>query len=365
MVTSKMYRPLTGLTSLRGIAALLILVFHTHGILGLKLPDELLFVKNYFGLGVPIFFVISAFSLYLSTTRRISTENWIKAFYIRRFMRVAPLFYFMCLVYIIYIPLRFGVFIDWKDIVLNITFMYNLFPGKHESIVWAGWTLGVEMLFYIVLPVIMLKIRSIHATLLLLIISLIVSNYLFGYISDNVNVPGYSYMSFAGSFSIFIYGILTYKIYEYLKGKSERYKHVFSFSCYFLIAALTCVFVVFYKPFSEVFYNRSYYWGVVFMLLILTQCLKPTALLDNVVFRKCGDLSFSIYLVHPLVIYNLAPVYKYVYSVQSFHAGFAFLVCCVITFGFVYPLSIILNRFIESKGVHMSESYLRNKLCAV
>ncbi|MCG9555982.1 acyltransferase family protein [Vibrio kanaloae] len=360
-----MYRPLTGLTSLRGIAALLILVFHTHGILGLKLPDELLFVKNYFGLGVPIFFVISAFSLYLSTTRRIGTENWIKAFYVRRFMRVAPLFYFMCLVYIIYIPLRFGVFIDWKDVLLNITFMYNLFPGKHESIVWAGWTLGVEMLFYIVLPVIMLKIKSIRGTLLLLMISLIVSNYLFGYISDNINVPGYSYMSFAGSFAIFIYGILTYRIYEYSKGKSERYKNVFSVVCYFLLAALIYVCVVFYKPFSEIFYNRSYYWGVVFMLLILTQCLRPIALLDNVVFRRCGDLSFSIYLVHPLVIYNLAPIYNYVYSVESFYSGFSFLICCVITFGFVYPLSIILNRFIESNGVYMSESYLRNKLCAV
>lgn len=360
-----MNKPLFGLTSLRGIAALMILVFHTHGIPGLKLPEEFLFVKSYFGLGVPIFFVISAFSLYLSTTKRIGSSHWIKAFYIRRFMRVAPLFYFMCLVYILYIPLKFGVFINWKDIIINITFLYNFFPGKHESIVWAGWTLGVEMLFYVLLPIIMLKVRTFIGTTLLLMVSVIVSNYFFGYISKAIDIPGYAYMSFVGSFAIFIYGIVTYKIYVYLKDMNEKYRNIYSVICYFLLVVMTFICVTFYKPFSEIFYNRSYYWGIVFMLLILTQCLKPTPILDNALFRRCGELSFSIYLVHPIVIYNLSPIYIYIYSIRKFDDGLSFVLCCLITLGVVYPLSVVLNKFIESKGVHVAESYLRKKLCAI
>ena len=342
----------------------MILVFHTHGILGLKLPEEFLFVKNYFGLGVPIFFVISAFSLYLSTTRRIGTQNWIKAFYIRRFMRVAPLFYFMCLVYILYVPLRFGVFINWENIILNITFIYNLFPGKHESIVWAGWTLGVEMLFYVILPIIMVKVRTFIGTTLLLIVSVIASNYFFGYISKTIDVPSYAYMSFIGSFAIFIYGVVAFNIYVYLKSIDEKFRSTYLLMFYVLLIAMIFVCVIFYNRFSEIFYNRSYYWGVVFMLLTLTQCLKPMPIFDNTLFRRCGDLSFSIYLVHPIVIYNLSSIYKYIYSTIGFD-GLSFVICCLITLGVVYPLSVVLNKFIETKGVHIAEGYIKKKLCAI
>jgi peptidoglycan/LPS O-acetylase OafA/YrhL len=45
--------------------------------------------------------VISAFSLCVSTTHRVGQSGWVSAFAIRRFMRIAPLFYLMALFYLI------------------------------------------------------------------------------------------------------------------------------------------------------------------------------------------------------------------------------------------------------------------------
>ena len=90
-----------GLTALRGIAALMVVLVHVWGIHKLALPDALNGIIQRCTLGVPLFFVISAFSLYLSTTSRIDQKGWLNDFLIRRFMRIAPLFYLMSLFYLI------------------------------------------------------------------------------------------------------------------------------------------------------------------------------------------------------------------------------------------------------------------------
>jgi len=54
---------LEGLDSLRAYAATAIIVFHMIHVAHVELPPGLTFARNYFGLGVPLFFVVSAFSL--------------------------------------------------------------------------------------------------------------------------------------------------------------------------------------------------------------------------------------------------------------------------------------------------------------
>jgi len=66
---------LPGLHSLRGIAALMIVFFHVAGIPPLELPKGWTFINNYFGMGVPMFFVISAFSLFLSTYKKLGNPE--------------------------------------------------------------------------------------------------------------------------------------------------------------------------------------------------------------------------------------------------------------------------------------------------
>src|SRR4029077_12362296 len=66
---------LEGLDSLRAYAASSIIVFHMVWVAHVELPRGLIFARNYFGFGVPLFFVVSAFSLafgYMQKLRNLS-----------------------------------------------------------------------------------------------------------------------------------------------------------------------------------------------------------------------------------------------------------------------------------------------------
>lgn len=111
---------------------------------------------------MPLFFVISAFSLFVSTTGRIDQPGWLNDFLTRRFMRIAPLFYLVALWQAFALPMLVGGDTPWAKLLLSMTFLFNFMPAEYGSIVWAGWSVGVEMMFYIILPLLLVSIRSLQ-----------------------------------------------------------------------------------------------------------------------------------------------------------------------------------------------------------
>jgi len=140
--------------SLRGIAALMVVILHVAYIPSpsLKLLPWARRLINAGQTGVILFFIISAFTLCLSAQSRstCSTPFETRDFYIRRLFRIMPL-------YLVSIP------IAWvRDLIV-----YNyqrppletiwsslsiVDPGNSRGLVWASWTLGVELLFYLLFP---------------------------------------------------------------------------------------------------------------------------------------------------------------------------------------------------------------------
>ena len=82
---------LGGVESLRAYAAFAIVIFHVIHLTQAAVPQSLEFMKNFFGYGVPLFFVVSAFSLAYGYEGRLSREGELTEFYLRRLMRIAPL----------------------------------------------------------------------------------------------------------------------------------------------------------------------------------------------------------------------------------------------------------------------------------
>ena len=101
-------------------------------------------LAGHFYLSVQLFFVISAFSLYHSS--RYAPARY-PAYLVKRFFRIAPLYYVM----LGYVVWRIG-FPGWGEFLANATFTFNLFPGLEQGMVFAGWSVGVEMIFYLMLP---------------------------------------------------------------------------------------------------------------------------------------------------------------------------------------------------------------------
>ncbi|MEO8374105.1 MAG: acyltransferase [Sphingomonas bacterium] len=134
---------------LRGLAATMVVIYH----LGQPLAR-----MGYSGgwpsglaAGVDIFFVISGFVMWVTTrTRPLSTSQ----FYIKRLVRIVPLYWIMTsvmLAILLVAPsvMQTSVF-QPRHVVASYFFFPVQNPGKEamEPLLFAGWTLNYEILFY-------------------------------------------------------------------------------------------------------------------------------------------------------------------------------------------------------------------------
>jgi peptidoglycan/LPS O-acetylase OafA/YrhL len=116
------------LDSLRGLAALYVLLYHLavmpHP--ALHVPAWAASVVLSGGTGVTLFFIASAFSLCHSARPGEDKGNELIAFYLRRFFRIAPLFYAVIVATLIRDKIVFGVLHSPVEILANLTFTFNM-----------------------------------------------------------------------------------------------------------------------------------------------------------------------------------------------------------------------------------------------
>ena len=135
-------RLLPGIHGLRGVAALAVVLFHLVHLANISVPPGFSFIANDFGKGVHLFFVLSAFSLMHSTEHTLRRPTWMKEYFIKRFVRSAPLYYFIVASMALW-PLvqSHSLAVSLQSLFLNRTFTFGFAPWT--GIVWAGWTVGV------------------------------------------------------------------------------------------------------------------------------------------------------------------------------------------------------------------------------
>jgi peptidoglycan/LPS O-acetylase OafA/YrhL len=146
---------------LRGLSILMVILFHCFFILKLVLPSAgfeefvsstptWLRVAFSFDKAVDIFFVVSGYLIgqaLIGEHRQTGGVHFLN-FYKRRFFRIVPLFWIALLFY--------GSF-AWKgdlhSLLANLLFLENLLPSA-TKIVPVGWSLAVEVQFYVLAPLI-------------------------------------------------------------------------------------------------------------------------------------------------------------------------------------------------------------------
>lgn len=143
---------LLNLQLLRAFAALNVVLFHTIGTAvsyGYE-TDFISYLEGWGANGVDIFFVISGFVMLYT---QIDNKRTVKDFLILRAIRIIPIYWLLTLtVTAIYIaaPFLFRELIISTELVLaSLGFMSMAVKGVHP-IVYVGWTLEWEMLFYLV-----------------------------------------------------------------------------------------------------------------------------------------------------------------------------------------------------------------------
>ena len=118
----------------------------------LHVPVSLESVVRFGGSGVFLFFVISGFSLSMTMSRHLKHSSPMISYGLSRFFRIAPLFYVLLVVTLIRDHFLFHLSHSRREIVENALFLFNFLPGYQLGIVWASWTIGIEMIYYCFFP---------------------------------------------------------------------------------------------------------------------------------------------------------------------------------------------------------------------
>ncbi|MGF6710223.1 peptidoglycan/LPS O-acetylase OafA/YrhL [Luteibacter sp. W1I16] len=357
--TERMAKPrarLEFLDALRGLAAVYVILYHM-----VLLPTPHLALPPWFaalagngGSGVTLFFVVSTFSLFYTMPARLREPSPRFSFYLHRFFRIAPLFYVVLLLTLWRDHAVFGVDHSLSETAGMMTFVYNLVPGRQESFVWAGWTIGVEMLFYAIFPLVYKRVNSVYGAVAFFVIALLVWH-VFNYVLDYLPVENAMRESVRQWFvlrhlPIFAFGGICYFLLKDRILDGRRGAHGASVGLMLVLAAIYLYMALLSGWLPNVF-GAQYYWqGVVYSLAMCGLCFWPWALLVNRLTVFLGKVSYSLYLLHPTVVYFMAPYYAKIYAGVP-TATAALLVCFAVTLLIVSGLSFVTYKLVEEPFV--------------
>lgn len=353
--------------SLRGLAAYYIVIYHLAllPIPNLRVPLWARNVVHTGGTGVSLFFVISSFTLYLTMERRVKEPLKIVSFFLRRFFRIAPLFYLWLIL---------SIFRDWyvynnnhsiAKIILNILFGFNFFPNQYQGIVWASWILSVQMIFYLVFPILYRYVDNMWKATTFFFVTLLIAQQfetILNYLNVAQEIRGqFNQMSFLHQLPVFATGIFTYFIYKNYIYNRQLPKMIgigLIFLSMYLYTALI-------SGKLQVLLDALYWQGLIYSCLLSGVSISKPIFLVNRFTVFSGKISYSLYLNHPNIIVLLGFVYVYVYEL-SLPTTFQFGICFLITIALLISTSSITEKIVENFGIKVGKKiidYIKS-LCA-
>jgi peptidoglycan/LPS O-acetylase OafA/YrhL len=356
-------RRLDFVDSLRGLAALYVVVYHMMVVPDphLKVPHWAQLVVFYGATAVALFFVVSAFSLCHTMMAHSGQPGAVRDFYIRRFFRIAPLFYAMLVFTAVRDVLYFGAWHSVWERTKSVLFVFNFFPGSEVGIVWASWTIGVEMVFYLVFPLLFARFRSLPS-LLALAFAALLGTVVFHEFVLYLPVPAaiqnsFYQISFFHTFPVFIFGMLCWLIFDRF---ITDHKHSPSIGAALILGSLWAYHALMNGALNVGFPDPYYWPAIIYSALFLGLAILPTPVFANRVSRFAGRISYSIYLLHPPIIVFLIPVYRRIYLI-GLPVSASFLLCFGVTLGIVLPASVVTYRWIEAPGMKLGKRLLAPK----
>ncbi len=147
------------LDGIRGLAILLVLMSHGFGAFTIQTRSEAIFkhvLASYGWMGVDLFFVLSGFLITGILLKTKHKANYFKNFYMRRVLRIFPLYYFIILVSFFILPKLGG---WWTTAFRNgstelpwfLSYLMN-YLGTVTVPLGHFWSLCVEEQFYLLWP---------------------------------------------------------------------------------------------------------------------------------------------------------------------------------------------------------------------
>jgi peptidoglycan/LPS O-acetylase OafA/YrhL len=258
--------------------------------------------------GVQLFFVASALTLCMSWFRREKSESRpILNFFVRRFFRIAPMFYVGVALYLFlygngeryWAPNG----IDWYYVPITMLFLHGFHPETLNSVVPGGWSIAAEFGFYALLPLILAQVRTRATALCFYGLSLAVCAGWFAlahvicdpvYPRDQLPlVQALAELNVFGQLPVFAVGIAVY----YWSRPGAALRTASSATVWALILLSAVAIPALWLGFAAALRGRIAF-GAAFGVLALLLGRHPIVVLVNPVITGIGRVSFSMYITH-------------------------------------------------------------------
>ena len=366
----KTSRHLGYLDALRGLAILGVLLIHA-ALAVLDGPNGVLAQIAFIGQrGVQLFYMVSAFTLFYTLDAQRQEWHPTRNFYLRRFFRIAPLFYVDLIV-------RLAIFhLGDLRLILYLSAFLFLNGFSHSAIntaVPAGWSIAVETSFYVFVPLLFSRLRTLGRAISVSLVLTIVVEVISYTLGAGTAKEYYTFLWFPVELPVFLLGILTYLLWKGLLPLIETLPAHSTSSHPALVtrrslAALLLLFTValiFGTLNLHPFQDSTFSWQVThllpvslaFMPLILAVAIYPLPLLVNRLTRWLGRVSYSAYLAHPFLLIALLWMHdRYFHGIFHGHLHGTLtgvLLMFLLLILVAAPVSLFLWRFIEQPGIRL------------
>ena len=335
---------INNLESLRGIAALIVALYH--------LPSLSLYHIEQGYLAVYFFFSLSGFVIALNYFNRIDNIKSLFLFQKKRFFRLYPI-HITVLLIVLFIQIMKFFLIDFINISYEqkafepndwftyLDFFQHIFLtqsitnlGYHLSWNGAAWTISAEFYTYFIFGFLIVLIRNNEK-----IFSIIVIIYLISFNEINKFLSPYINFLLFECLRYFLMGSLAYIVYK---------KITFQINDFFLFLILVIIWLI--KDLVP------YYFTFSLLVLIFSSQKK-----ENIVFKLLnqkylvyfGTISYSFYMIHHVIFYIFNQFLK-LFKINFYSGKTEYNLILDSTLTILYLLigtiiSIIMYRYIEDK----------------
>jgi peptidoglycan/LPS O-acetylase OafA/YrhL len=332
------------LDGLRGVAVILVFVFHS---LGPLLPG--VGPIAYMGwLGVDLFFVLSGFLITSILLRARDAENYYKVFYARRALRILPLYY-LALALSLLITRDHYSFRTQIWFWLNLSNLVTAFNPMLIPWVSHYWSLAVEEQFYLIWPAVVRRVTP--AALFYLCIFVIVSLLIVR------NIPTVMALDLHGS--NVLYRLTPFRIDTLCGGALlaitvYRSPGISRLRTPLRVTGVTSVALFLWLCHLNLLPRFGYTVIVVGFTSLVGLALYPGVLsrfLSLVPLTTTGRYSYCIYLIHPVLIMHGSHLYRFL-PMGRWRTPSALAVACV-EFLIVFGVAALSYRFVEKPLVSL------------
>ena len=364
---------INNIQALRALAAISVSIYHT---------QYNLFGTNTDFYGVAVFFVISGFIM-CHISMRDGSENDPKIFIVHRIVRIVPLYWFCIFLFIGFsnlgllnilrtLPHIFNQSIEnplyllgWMSQIVSFNY-YSLseifkslffipYINRHGDIhplLGVGWTLNMEMAFYLIFAFCLGVFKSKapwYSALMILIIWFICGNKLFH--DSPVRLYSNTYMIH------FVIGILVYMIYKKIKTIEFLYYKTI-LSAFFGILFIG-FFIIQLYPSPPLIYSIPYIFLIAPGILVLSSLFLEVigVRIQNKTVLLLGAASYSIYLTHTIVLEFLRPIGD-IYPFLAFRSTLSGFLVSLFLMIFV---GLLVHFFVEKPMLNYLRCKIKNR----